>query len=56
MKTKVIIKKKVATKPKIKTLKQGAVSGSLPTKDVKKVMRWLLGYAPSFPNYIAVGS
>ncbi|HRH83555.1 MAG TPA: hypothetical protein PK210_04895 [Bacteroidia bacterium] len=32
-------------------LHQQLGSGSLPTKDVKKVMRWLLGYAPSFPSY-----
>lgn len=30
---------------------QTNVSGSLPKKDVVKVMRWLLGYAPSFPAY-----
>jgi len=34
-----------------KNLQQSLVSGSLPTKDVERVMRWLLGYAPSFPKY-----
>lgn len=51
MKTKANTKKKISTKPKSKALKQGAVSGSLPKKDVEKVMKWLLGYYKSFPCY-----